>query len=280
LKIGLYDIQAIETGAFWLDGGAMFGVVPWVFWSKTNPPDEQNRVELSARCLLVQGMGRTILVDDGNGMKWNEKQHSIYKFDNSKADLLSSLRKLGVTRQDVTDVLLTHLHFDHAGGSTMLVDGKLEVTFPNARFYIQRKQWEHAQHPTERDHASFLQENFQLLEENKILELVDGEVRLFPGIEVVTTQGHTDYLQLPKISDGKTTLFYCSDLTPLIAHLPYPYITGYDVRPLETLTEKKRILQQACDEQWILFFEHDPQVQALTLKQTEKGFDADRILTI
>ena len=258
----------------------MFGVVPWVFWSKTNPPDERNRVELAARCLLIQGNGRTILVDDGNGMKWNEKQRDIYKFNNSKADLLSSLKKISMTRHDVTDIILTHLHFDHAGGSTMFVDGTLEVTFPNARFYVQRKHWEHSQHPTERDHASFVQENFQLLEEKKVLEMVDGEVQLFPGIEVVTTQGHTESLQLPKISDGKTTLLYCTDLIPFTAHLPYPYITGYDVRPLETLAEKKRILQHAYDEQWILFFEHDPQVQALTLKKTEKRFDADRILTI
>jgi glyoxylase-like metal-dependent hydrolase (beta-lactamase superfamily II) len=280
LKIGQYDIHAIETGTFWLDGGAMFGVVPWVFWSKTNPPDERNRVELAARCLLIQGNGRTILVDDGNGMKWNEKQRDIYKFNNSKADLLSSLKKISMTRHDVTDIILTHLHFDHAGGSTMFVDGTLEVTFPNARFYVQRKHWEHSQHPTERDHASFVQENFQLLEEKKVLEMVDGEVQLFPGIEVVTTQGHTESLQLPKISNGKTTLLYCTDLIPFTAHLPYHYITGYDVRPLETLAEKKRILQQAYDEQWILFFEHDPQVQALTLKKTENRFDADRILTI
>jgi glyoxylase-like metal-dependent hydrolase (beta-lactamase superfamily II) len=280
LKIGQYDIHTIETGTFWLDGGAMFGVVPWVFWSKTNPPDERNRVELAARCLLIQGNGRTILVDDGNGMKWNEKQRDIYKFNNSKADLLSSLKKISMTRHDVTDIILTHLHFDHAGGSTMFVDGKLEITFPNARFYVQRKHWEYSQHPTERDHASFVQENIQLLEEKKVLEMIDGEVQLFPGIEVVTTQGHTESLQLPKISDGKTTLLYCTDLTPFTAHLIYPYITGYDVRPLETLAEKKRILQQAYDEQWILFFEHDPQVQALTLKKTEKRFDADRILTI
>jgi glyoxylase-like metal-dependent hydrolase (beta-lactamase superfamily II) len=280
MKIGPYELHAVETGMFRLDGGSMFGVVPWAFWSKTNPPDELQRIQLAARCLLIRGEGRNILIDDGNGTKWSEKLTNIYKFDNSQFDLLSSLKKLGLKREDITDVILTHLHFDHAGGSTMMVDGKLEVTFPNARFYLQKKHWEQSQHPTEKDRASFFYDDFTLLFEKKLVELVDGDVMLFPGIEVRVMNGHTEGLQLPKISDGRTTLLFCSDLLPLAVHVPYPYIMGYDIRPLETLADKKRILPQAFEEKWILFLEHDPQVQAMTIKKAAKGFEADTFLRI
>ncbi len=275
MKIGKYEVQAIDTGTFALDGGAMFGVVPWVFWSKTNPPDERNRVKMSTRCLLIRGNGRTILVDDGNGNKWTTKLRDIYKLDTSEHDLHSSLKKAGVTVNDVTDVILSHLHFDHAGGSTSLVDGHPEPTFPNATYYVQKKQWEHAQSPTERDRASYMPEDYLPLMEGKVLKLLDGECELFPGIEILVTNGHTAAQQHPKISDGTTTLFYCADLIPFISQVPYPYILGYDVRPLETLAEKKRIFPRAFKERWILFLEHDPDTQAITLKQTEKGFTAD-----
>ena len=280
MKIGSYDIYAVEAGNFWLDGGAMFGVVPWVIWSKINPPDELRRIELATRCLLICGNGKTILVDTGNGDKWDDKQKNIYKFDNSKFDLLSSLKKYNITPQEVTDVVLTHLHFDHAGGSTRRVNGKLELTFPNARYYVQKEQWDLSLHPTEKDRASFKMDDFQLLLEKKVLELMDGEGELFPGIEILVTNGHTSAQQHPKISDGKTTLFYCSDLVPLVAHLPYPYIDAYDVRPLVTLAEKKKILTRAFEEQWILFFEHEPKTHAITLKQSDKGFVADRYLIV
>lgn len=280
MKIGPYELHAIETGLFRLDGGSMFGVVPWAFWSKTNPPDELQRIQLTARCLLIQGNGRNILVDDGNGTKWNEKLRNIYQLDNSQFDLLSSLKNFNLRREDITDVILTHLHFDHAGGSTMLVDGKLEITFPKARFYLQRKQWELSQHPTEKDRASYFYNDFSLLFEKNKVELIDGEESIFLGIEVLVMNGHTDGLQLPKISDGKTTLLFCSDLLPLAVHIPYPYIMGYDVRPLETLADKKRILPQAFEEQWTLFLEHDPNVQAITIKQIPKGFETDKTLRI
>jgi glyoxylase-like metal-dependent hydrolase (beta-lactamase superfamily II) len=275
LKIGNYDVHAVDTGTFALDGGAMFGVIPWVFWSKTNPPDERNRVKMATRCLLIRGNGRIILVDNGNGDKWNAKLRDIYKIDTSEHDLHSSLKRLGVAFQDVTDVILTHLHFDHAGGSTTLADGHLEPTFPNATYYVQKKHWELSQCPSERDRASFRPEDYQLLMERKILKLLDGECELFPGVEVLVTNGHTAAQQHPKISDGTTTLFYCADLVPFISQVPYPYILGYDVRPLETLGEKKRIFPRAYEERWILFLEHDPDTQAIMLKQTEKGFAAD-----
>ena len=280
MKIGPYTIQSVETGLFSLDGGAMFGIVPWVFWSKTNPPDERQRIRLAARCWLVRGNGKTILVDNGNGTKWSDKLKDIYRLDNSTGDLFSSLKKLGVDREDITDVLLTHLHFDHAGGSTMVEGGKLVPTFPKAKYYVQRKHWELAQHPTEKDRASFMGDDFMPLMDRKILELVDGECEIFPGIEVLVCNGHTSAQQLPKISDGRTTMLFCCDLVPTTSHVPLPYIMAYDVRPLVTLEEKRRILSRALEEQWILFLEHDPVTEAITLKKTEKGPALDRSLKL
>ena len=276
MNIGPYSVHSVETGYFSLDGGAMFGVVPWVFWSRTNPPDERQRIQLAARCWLIQGNGKTILVDDGNGTKWSDKLKDIYRLDNSRADLFSSLKKLGVSREDVTDVILTHLHFDHAGGSTILNGGKLEPAFPKAKYYVQRKHWELSQNPTDKDRASFMNDDFMPLMDRGILELIDGEVEIFPGIDVLVCNGHTSAQQLPRISDGKTTMLFCCDLVPTTSHIPYPYIMAYDVRPLVTLEEKKRILPRAFEEGWILFLEHDPLTEAMTLKKKEKGFAIDQ----
>ncbi len=274
MKIGSYDIHAVETGRFRLDGGAMFGVVPWVFWSKTNSPDERQRIELAARCLLIRGNGRTILVDAGNGNKWPAKLRDIYGLDTNRADLLRSLEVLGVRREDVTDVVLTHLHFDHAGGSTMLLDGSLQITFPKARYYVQKEHWEQSQHPTEKDRASFIAEDFEPLAERKVLEFVDGETSLFSGIDLLVCNGHTAAQQLPLIRGDGKGLLYCCDLVPTMSHIPLPYIMGYDLRPLTTLAEKKRILPRAFEEGWTLFLEHDPAVPAVNLRKTDKGLVA------
>ena len=279
MRIGQYDIISLETGRFSLDGGAMFGVVPWVFWSKLIPPDERHRIELAARCWLVRGNGRNILVDDGNGTKWGDKLRDIYKLDFSTGDLLSSLRKAGLGPEDITDVILTHLHFDHAGGSTTVVDGKIVPTFPNARYYVQQKQWQLSQNPTEKDRGSFMRDDFNPLMEHGVLELVDGEFEIFPGIELIVCNGHTNAQQLPKISDGKTTMLFCCDLVPTISHIPWPYVMAYDIRPLVTIDEKKKVFARAYEEGWILFLEHDPSIVAITLKAAEKGFAADRRMT-
>lgn len=272
MKIGNYTLNSIETGRFSLDGGAMFGVVPWVFWSKTNPPDERQRIKLAARCLLLRGEGRTILVDIGNGTKWNDKLKDIYHLDNSEFTLESSLANVGVKPEDVTDVILTHLHFDHCGGSTKLVNGKLEITFPNATHYVQKGHWELSQNPTDRDRASFMKDDFMLLHESGELKFIDGEKEIFPGISVMVCNGHTSAQQLPLISDGTKTLLFCCDLVPTTSHIPFPYVMGYDLRPLVTLEEKKRILPKAEQEGWMLFFEHDPETIAATLQKTEKGY--------
>ena len=271
MKIGNYKLDSIETGRFSLDGGAMFGVVPWVFWSKTNPPDERQRITLAARCLLIRGEGRTILVDTGNGSKWNDKLKDIYRLDNSKFSLEDSMAKAGVKPEEVTDVILTHLHFDHCGGSTKIADGKLIPTFPNAVHYVQKANWDLSQNPTDRDRASFMKDDYTLLHERGMLKFTEGEQELFPGISVVVCNGHTMAQQLPKITDGTTTLLFCCDLVPTTSHIPFPYIMGYDLRPLVTLEEKKRILPLAEKDGWILFFEHDPETTGVTLQKTEKG---------
>ena len=272
MKIGNYELTSIDTGRFWLDGGAMFGVVPWVFWSRTNPPDERQRIQLAARCLLIRGGGRTILVDNGNGEKWNDKIKDIYHLDNSHHELMKSLSAAGVKPEEITDVILTHLHFDHAGGSTRIVNGVLEPTVPNATHYVQKAHWEASQHPTDRDRASFMKDDYMLLHERGLLNFVDGEKEIFPGISVLVCNGHTTAQQLPKISDGKNTLLFLCDLVPTTSHIPFPYIMGYDLRPLVTLEEKKMILPQAEKEGWTLFFEHDPATVAVRLEKTEKGY--------
>ena len=280
MNIGAYEVISLETGRFSLDGGAMFGVVPWVFWSRLIPPDERQRIALAARCWLIRGNGKNILVDDGNGTKWGDKLKDIYKLDYSSGDLYSSLKKAGLSPEDITDVILTHLHFDHAGGSTTLVNGELVPTFPKARYYVQKKHWELSEQPTEKDRGSFMCDDFAPLMNHRVLELLDGEGELFPGIDLLVTNGHTTGQQLPKISDGRTTILFCCDLLPTMAHLPWPYVMAYDVRPLVTLEEKKKILTRAYDERWILFLEHDPIAEAITIKPTDKGFAVDQRMTL
>ena len=280
MKIGAYEIHSIETGRFCLDGGAMFGVVPKPLWEKFNPPDEKNRIELAARALLVRGNGHTILVDVGNGSKYDDKLTSIYRFDTTRYDILSSLKKHNLTPADITDVLLTHLHFDHAGGSTVNENGDIKPTFPKAKYYVQREHWRAANNPTERDRASFFKEDFMPLQYFGLIEYTDGEGEIFPGISVRLMNGHTSALQCPVISDGTTTLFYCADLMPTTTHVQLPWIMAYDLRPLVTLEEKRKILDQAVDESWILFFEHDPATQAVRVMRTDKGIVVDAQITV
>ncbi len=272
MTIGPYQLFPVETGRFALDGGAMFGIIPKPLWAKTNPPDERNRIELAARALLIIGNGRKILVDNGNGEKFTGKQIEIYRLDHSRFTLDASLRERGLTREDITDVLLTHLHFDHAGGSTIREDGHLKPAFPNARYYVQRSHWEQALHPTEKDRGSFMPDDYLPLKEHGVLEFLDGEGELFPGISLLVMNGHTVAQQLPRISDGRTTLLYCCDLFPTTSHIPLPYIMAYDIRPLTTLDEKKKILAAAVEERWTLFFEHDPLTVAGNVQRTEKGY--------
>ena len=283
MRIGNYELHAIETGRFGLDGGAMFGVVPKTLWEKTNPPDDKNRIPMASRALLLidhSGSGRKILVDVGNGTKYTDKQKWIYNFDNTQFDIITSLKKHNLAPSDITDVLLTHLHFDHAGGSTYTDNGEIKPTFPKAKYYVQHEHWRAANNPTERDRASFFKEDFIPLQFHGLLEFTEGEGRVFPGINVMVLNGHTAALQCPIISDEKTTVFYCADLVPTVSHVSPPWIMAYDLRPLVTLEEKKKILNQAVDESWILFFEHDPNVEAARVMRTEKGIVVDSPIKI
>ncbi len=274
MRIGPYDLHAIETGEFALDGGAMFGIIPKVLWEKKIPADEKNRIPLRLRSLLISGNGKNILVDDGVGTKDDQKFSSIYKVDHTRFTLESSLSKYGLACKDITDVVLTHFHFDHAGGSTNIdKNGNIVPTFPDAAYYIQKKNLEWAKDPSEKDQASFTKENFEPLIEAGLLKELEGPVDLYPGISILVADGHTPAQQLVKVTDGKETLLYCGDLIPTSAHVPVPWVMGYDNHPITTLNEKRRILEQAAKENWILFFEHCPIMAACRIVKTQKGFD-------
>lgn len=270
MKIGKYTLQIINSGYFGLDGGAMFGIIPRPLWQKTNPPDEANRIKLATRNLLLTNGKRKILVDTGMGDKWNEKLKSIYAIDQTNS-LVGSLNELNLTPSDITDVILTHLHFDHTGGSTRIDNGKLVPAFPNAKYYVQKKNYDWAVTPSERDKGSYLKDSFQPLIDEGVLNFVNVD-KFDDELEFVIVNGHTFAQQLIKISDSSNTIFYCGDLFPTTSHIPLPYVMGYDLQPLTTVGEKKNILIKAIDENWKLFFEHDPDTALATVKKDEKGF--------
>lgn len=274
MTIGNYTIRAIETGDFGLDGGAMFGVVPKNLWSKVyNPGDEQNRIPMSARCLLITSPdGRIILVDTGCGTKLPEKLQSIYKIDYSHTTLLGSLAAHGVKPEDVTDVILTHLHFDHAGGTTHFENGEAVPTFSKAKYYVQKDHLAWARNPTEKDRASFFKENWEPIISAGMMEILDGDGEIFTGISVQLFHGHTKALQMVKIYDNSTTLIFPADVFPTSAHIPVPFVMGYDNYPLTAMDEKRGLLPRIADENWVVCFEHDAFVPAGRIIRTEKGF--------
>ncbi len=273
MKIGRYELHQIDTGRFALDGGAMFGIVPKTIWSRLNPADDENRIDLALRTLLIMGNKRNILVDNGIGTKFSEKHQKIYKIDHSKYNLGSSLKRFNLETKDITDVILTHLHFDHAGGSTYREDGELKLTFPNATYYVQKANYEWALTPNDKERGSYLKENFVPVLEKGKLQLVEGKFELIPHIDVIISNGHTVGLQLVKVSDERNTLVYCADLIPTTSHIKIPYIMGYDIEPLKIMQEKKELLSLACDDSWTLFLEHDVMIEAVKVKKTEKGFE-------
>ncbi len=272
-QLGPYTLHTIETGRFGLDGGAMFGVVPKPLWEKRIAPDEQNRIPLAMRCLLLEGNDRLILIDTGLGDTYTDKFAKIFAVDHEHSELHRSLEAVGFSAADVTDVVLTHLHFDHGGGCTTRRNGALALTFPNATHYVQRAHWNWAQNPNPREKNSFLQENLEPLAAAPQLHLLDGDVPLFDNISVRTVFGHTEAQQLVKIDGDEQTLVFVADLLPTTAHVPLPYVMGYDVRPLETMKEKKAFLEEAHAEGWHLFFEHDPEVAVANLQEGAKGLE-------
>lgn len=273
MRIGDYQINPVEFGRFKLDGGAMFGVVPKPLWERNAPADDKNRISMATRGMLIRADQRRILVDTGIGDKLSEKLMKIYGVDHKRYSMMDSLAAMSVKDSDITDVILTHLHFDHTGGSTKLDEtGKLVPTFPEATYWVQKKHLSWALQPSERDKASFLSENFVPLQEHGCLKLLEGETEIFPRITVIPIDGHTFAQQMIKVGEGRESLLYCADLIPTAAHIPYPFIMGYDLQPLVTLEEKKRILGQAGRENWLFFFEHDPRVITARIEQNPKGY--------
>ncbi len=263
-------IHSIDTGLFKLDGGAMFGVVPRVIWEKLVPPDNRNLCTWAMRCLLIEDAGRLTLVDTGIGTKQDPKFFAHYDLHGA-ATLQSSLETLGVGLADITDVFLTHLHFDHVGGAVLRDGDALRPTFPNATYWSNRRHWQWATVPNAREKASFLKENILPLEESGQLKFVEDGGLPASIHEIISVDGHTDQMMLPLVHYKGQKLVFCADLLPSHAHLPIPYVMGYDTRPLLTLDEKTAFLNRAAAENWILVFEHDAQQEACTVQRTDRG---------
>lgn len=270
------NLHVIETGYFKLDGGAMFGVVPKTMWQKLNPPDEKNLCTWAMRCLLIEDGKKLILIDCGLGDKQDAKFFSHYE-PHGDATLASSLKKAGFSTDDVTDVILSHLHFDHCGGAIKKnSEGKFYPTFKNATYWSNEKHWQWATQPNAREKASFLKENILPISESGQLKFTgEGSTEVHPAIALHTVCGHTESMFIPHISHQNKTLVYCADLFPSMAHIPVPYVMAYDTRPLLTLDEKKKFLDNAVTNQYLLFFEHDRNIECCSLKQTERGVRED-----
>lgn len=277
MQIGKYKLRTIFSGKISLDGGAMFGIIPKPLWEKTNPADELNRVTLATRNLLLLSDDKKILIDTGMGKKWDDKAKNIYNID-PKLDLELALVQNGIKSEEITDVLLTHLHFDHTGGSTKFDNGKLVPAFPNAKYFVQKKNFEWAMNPSDRDRGSYIKENFEPLVKEGVLNLVDGEIQFDDNISFRIINGHTFGQQMIKISDSSNTVLYAADLLPFVSQIKIPYVMGYDLQPLVTIAEKKKYLQLAAKENWLLYFGHDPDYAIATVKHSEKGIVQDVVL--
>jgi glyoxylase-like metal-dependent hydrolase (beta-lactamase superfamily II) len=273
-------LYSINTGYFKLDGGAMFGVVPKVMWNKLNPADENNLCSWAMRCLLIEDGNRLILIDNGIGNKQDEKFMSHYYLHGTDT-LDKSLAKYGFGKDDITDVFLTHLHFDHCGGSIEKQGDKLIPAFKNATYWSNKNHWSWATNPNDREKASFLKENILPIQESGQLKFIEAGIPssnnqlptsfFSDSINVRFVNGHTESMMLPQINYKNKSILYMADLLPSAAHIPVPYIMAYDTRPLLTLNEKKIFLNEAVKNEFILFFEHDPAIECCSLQQTEKG---------
>jgi glyoxylase-like metal-dependent hydrolase (beta-lactamase superfamily II) len=261
-QLGGWRVHAIQAGGQRLDGGAMFGVVPKTLWERRITPDERNRIQLGMRCLLIEHEIGLVLIDNGAGNKENDKFYDIYGIENRGApgptQLEDGLRQVGVGVEDIVLVINSHLHFDHAGGNTTRdASGTIRPTFPNARYVVQKGEYEYATHPNERTAGSYFPHNFVPLQESGLFDFVEGEREIIAGIHAIPTPGHTPHHHSLLIESQGERAFYIADLVPTTAHLPLPWIMGYDVEPLVTLETKRHILKRAVDEDWLVVFEHD-----------------------
>jgi glyoxylase-like metal-dependent hydrolase (beta-lactamase superfamily II) len=260
MQFGEYRVEIIPDCEFRLDGGAMFGVVPRNLWSKLSPPDEQNRIRMNMNCLFLEGGGERILIDTGIGEKWSDKHRAMYAIDRVRPlnDSLAAIA--GVTAADITIVINTHLHFDHAGGnSTWDENGRSVPAFPRARYFVSRAEYEHAKSPNDRDRASYFPDNWLPMKESGQLELKENTYEVVPGLTMETHAGHNRSMQCPRLTHQGETFFGFADLIPTRAHVPYAWVMGYDLYPVETVAAKKKLLPQAARENWTCLFYHDPE---------------------
>ncbi|MEX0904351.1 MAG: MBL fold metallo-hydrolase [Balneolaceae bacterium] len=283
LEMGNLELYPVESGRFMLDGGAMFGVVPKTLWSRAIPADEKNRIPMAMRCLLVKSKKteKIYLVDNGCGDKFSDKMSEIYSLDYQHSKLHSSLEACGVTPDEITDMVFTHLHFDHCGGTTSYKDdGSLKEVFPNAVYHVNEQHWKTALNPNKRETASFFDENILPVKESGKLNLVKDGHRFEEGFSAITMNGHTKGQQLPLFTDGKKTIVYAADLIPTFAHVPLPWIMGYDMSPLQTLSEKEKFLENAVNENWYLFLEHDASNEVITISKENGKFSMGESLSL
>ena len=280
MKIGKYDLYSVETSEFGLDGGAMFGIIPKPVWEKKVSADELNRVNMVTRSLLLVSDEKKILIDTGNGTKWEEKYKQIYDINTDQYNIEKSLEKYGFSSEQITDVICTHMHFDHIGGNTKIKSGEVVPTFPNAKYWISEENWKLANHPSQKDAGSFIEHDWKVLAENQMIEIIDGREPFIEGIETIITHGHTPGLLHPIVSDGSNKLFYGADIFPMVVHIPIPWVMAYDVQPVVTMEEKQKLLQKMEREDWILFFEHDPHIQACTVHKDGKHYKLNKKIKI
>ena len=280
MKIGKYNLYSVETSEFGLDGGAMFGIIPKPVWEKKVSADELNRVNMVTRSLLLVSDEKKILIDTGNGTKWEEKYKQIYDINTDQYNIEKSLGKYGFSSEQITDVICTHMHFDHIGGNTKIKTGEVVPTFPNAKYWISEENWKLANHPSQKDAGSFIEHDWKVLAENQMIEIIDGREPFIEGIETIVTHGHTPGLLHPIVSDGSNKLFYGADIFPMVAHIPIPWVMAYDVQPVLTMEEKQKLLQKMEREDWILFFEHDPHIQACTVHKDGKHYKLNKEIKI
>jgi glyoxylase-like metal-dependent hydrolase (beta-lactamase superfamily II) len=275
LKLGDLEFHVLVDGYVSLDGGAMFGVVPKVFWEKKIPPDGRNRVQLAMNCLLVHAGGKRILVETGMGAKLSPKLRDIYAIEGPF--LNARLAEHGLDPSEIDIVINTHLHFDHCGGNTRLEKDKIVAAYPNAKYVVQRGEFEHAKHPNERDRASYLMENYAPLEAKGKLALLEGDRAIAPGVELIRVPGHTANMQCVKLSGGGETAFFLADIAPTTAHLPLAWIMGYDLYPVTTLESKKKWFPELVKEGWLALFCHDTKTQAAYLRERGGVLEAEPV---
>ncbi|MGH9684505.1 MAG: MBL fold metallo-hydrolase [Candidatus Acidiferrales bacterium] len=273
MKLGDLEFHILNAGYVWLDGGAMFGVIPKPMWEKKSAPDARNRIRLAMNCLLIRAGGKTILVETGAGDKWSPKLRDIYAMEGPNLD--RQLREHGVQNHEIDIVINTHLHFDHCGGNTRMEGDKIVPSYPHARYVVQRGEYGHAMKPTERDRASYFEDNYAPIHEAGKFSLLEGDRAIAPGVELIRVPGHTANMQCVKLHGGGKAAFFFADLIPTTAHLAPAWIMGFDLYPVTTLENKKKWVAEVAREGWLALFGHDPRVAAAHLRERDGGWDAE-----